>query len=673
MGVPYKLDKKIVKFIIDEKQLKPQLGCRSFVELVKAQFGFDISKSTINAVIKEAGLSKRVGRPRGISKRSAIPETRKPISFKESPLRSSQSFVLPFEKKEGIQPSTTPEIVQPVPPEEKPIILPQKEVELEKKPEPPVEIKAEKPKETPVLEPQKEEIKLPPEPAKIEKPIEPPKEEKPKKPAVEPKPVETAKVREIKREGPSFDVAKFMQPISVSEEEVIDAMGAFFLKAAEAEISKSSILGNVVRELIIGIDPLEAEIKSNILLYSPAFGIESIESLDQYRQQGLWVASGASKKFTASEVSRFLTELGNNQELFPKLYYACDKNFKEALYFKFILADGTVFLLDARLKSIWQEPNIPDNFTVTQNKAKRLIDEKFIQMFTREKQPLVLFNVPSFRSFSPVVSEFIYAMEDNPQKRILEIDTISVNNQELESHGGIVPAKRYFMFGFWPWQQEAKDFLKGDIGVVKDFYFPELARQIYYSERQIEFPAQSQIMLNAIFLKNSAFSSPRIGILTNVPEQLISTPELIKFYLLHWPNFEDTYQDILSSSERLTYRGFVYPVFDEDTMPKREQSYILPASTAVASDNIKTLLSNLSISCQRHFFPYGYRFADFATMRQRFYGLPGKVKRKDKNLYINLIVPKDYQYSNDLFYAVRRINESDIIDPFGNKIWFKVL
>lgn len=673
MGVPYKLDKGIVKFIIDEKQLKPQLGCRSFVELVKAQFGFDISKSTINAVIKEAGLSRRVGRPRGLSKRAAVQEMRKPVSFKESPLRFSQPLVLPFEKKE--EPKPVPKLgpVEKTPPEQeqKPVILPKEKTEPEKKPEAPIEIKAEKPQEIAEPEPPQEAVKPPLETTKTEKPTEP-VQEKPKKPTVESEPIES-KVREIKKEVLLIDVAKLMQPLSLQEEDVFDAMGVFFLKAAEAEISKTSILGDLARELIAGADPLETEIKSNILLYMPAFGIDGIESLDQYREQGLWIASNAQKKFGSYEITQFFRELQNNQELFSKLYYACDNNFKEALYFKFVLADGTIFLIDSRLKSIWQGPNIPDNFTVTQKKTKRYIDEKFIQMFTKEKQPVVLFNAPSFRSFSPVVSEFVYAMEDQPQKRILEIDTMSVNNQELEIHSGIVPAKRYFMFGFWPWQQEAKDFLKGDIGVVRDFYFPELARQIFYFERQVEFPAQSQIMLTAIFLKNSAFSSPRIGILTNVSEQLMTTLELIKFYLLHWPNFEDTYQDILASSERLTYRGFVYPVFDEDTMPKREHSYILPASSAQALDNIKTLLTNLSISCQRHFFPYGYRFADFSTMKQRFYGLPGKLKRKDKNLYISLFVPKEYPYSNDLFYAVRRINESDIVDSFGNKIWFKVL
>jgi len=690
MGVPYKLDIKIAEFIIAQKKSNPGLGCRSFVGLIKDKFGSEISKSTINAVIKESGLSKRVGRPRGFSKREAAQEERKPISFKESPLKSAPVFDLLPAKKLEPEPPQTLQPKEPLPErQEKPIILPEKKIELERKPEAPVELKAEETRETTLPEAPKQEEKPPakieqlgqhlntakPEFPKLEeKPKEIPKEEKPPKPPVEAKPIEPVRPREIKKEKAQFDIAKLMQPLSVDEEAIIDSMGAFFLKAAELEISPTSILGELVREINGKSDPVDTEIKSNVLLYMPAFGIDSPEALDKYKDTGgLWQLSCAKQRLASSDISDFFTQLKNNPQLFTKLYYDCDKNFKEALYFKFILADGTIFLVDARLKSIWQEPNIPDNFTVTQNKAKKYIDDRFVQMFTKEKQPVILFNAPSYRSFAPVVSEFDLAMEDLPAKRILEITAISVNNQELEAYNNIVPAKRHFIFGFWPWQQEAKDFLKGDIGVVREFYFAELARQIYYSEKSVEFPKQSGTMLSAVFLKNSAFSSPRMGLLTNIPDQAMPTSELIKFYLLNWPNFEDTYQDILSSSERLTYRGFVYPVFDEEAMPKREQVYILPNSAAELKDNLKILLNNLSISAQRHFFPYGYRFADFSAMRERFYSLPGRMKRKDKNLYISLLVPKNYPYSNDLFYAVRRINESNITDSFGYKLWFKVL
>ena len=734
MGVPYKLDIEIVKFIIDQKQANPKLGCRSFVDLIRAKFDLTVSKSTVNSVVKEAGLSKRVGRPATRPSRLITAPKPKTPKIEKQPVRPKETYralpkqiiAFPIKKKEEqlIPPKPKPktEIPKevPAPKEQKPIILPEK-IEPVKKPEIPKEIKVEKqkkeikpeppkpetPRPIPKLEsPKKEEPKEIPKPSakpkpetpekekpkeipkpspkpepkkpKEEKPKEPPKKEPPKK--EEPEKLlpeesipEPAKVREIKKEDPLREIEKFLQPVDIKEDEVFDSMGAFFLKAAELEISKTSILGNIAREVIPKIDILGSEIKSNMLLYLPAFGIENVEALSSYDMQGLRIFSNSLASQDYAQAVSFLQDFKMKEQISARLYDECDKNFKEVNHFKFILKDGTIFYVDARLKSIWQETNIPDNFSVCLNKAKSYIEERFIQIFSKDIQPILLFNVPSFRSFSPMVSEFIQAFEDIPEKRIKEIGVFASGNRELEDYRNIVPAKRAFVFGFWPWQQQTKEFLKAGVGVVRDLYFPELARKIYYAESSVEFPKDSEINLKLIFLKNSAFSSPRMGLLTNIQDQSMETEDVIKLYLNRWPNFEDTFQDLMSSSERLTYRGFVYPVFDEEKEPKKEKLYIQPESPNQLDECLKALFVNLSTASQRHFFPYGYKFADVSTMRERFYSLPGKLKRKDKNFYISLLPPKDYPYSNDLFYAVRRINESDIRDIFGCKIWFKVL
>lgn len=656
MGVPYKLDKKIVEFIISQKQSRSELGCRDFVNLISDKFGLIISKSTVNAVIKEAGLSKRTGRPRFARIKEAKP-LEKPRPLKDVLARALPKSEITFSVEKKSEPP-------------KDIVLPKEKIEPFPLPLPAKAPELEKPKAKPLPEIPKEPLIQNPETPPVEKPVASPKEELLKKPVFQ-TPTETP--QKIKKEIPFTQLPSFIQPLINKEDETFDCLGAFFLKAAEWEISKTSILGNLIRGLSPQLDPLDAEIKSNALLYLPVFGMDNLEALDGYRKGGLWLFLNSKQKLSAQDLSGFFQQLQSTQELFHDLYYECDNSFKEAIYFKFILADGTVFFIDARLKSIWQEPAVPDNFTVSPQKAKHYIDEKFIQIFTAETRPVLLFNVPSFRSFSNAVSDFVLAFEDHPTKRIMGIDIISSNNQEIDSYKHLASAKRSFVFGFWPWQKEAKEFLKSNIGVVNNFYFSELARQVYYTESQLEFPEASGNKLNIIFLKNSAFSSPRMGLASNIPNHVMKTEELIKSYLLRWPNFEDTYQDILASSERLTYRGFIYPAFDEEAKPKREQAYILPKPENSLNDNLKLLLNNLNIAASRHFFPYGYRFADFETMKQRFYSLSGRLKRKDHNLFLTLLVPKDYPYSNDLFYAVRRINESKVIDSFGCKLWFKVL
>lgn len=80
MGVTYKLKDEIVEFIIRQKRENPQISCRKLVIAVHAEYGLNVSKSSINAVIKEANLSSPVGRtPADLnqSKKFNIPKEKK--------------------------------------------------------------------------------------------------------------------------------------------------------------------------------------------------------------------------------------------------------------------------------------------------------------------------------------------------------------------------------------------------------------------------------------------------------------------------------------------------------------------------------------------------------------------------------------------------------------------
>ncbi|MDD5246556.1 MAG: hypothetical protein PHS09_04090 [Candidatus Omnitrophica bacterium] len=62
MGVTYKLKQEIIDFILEQKKQNPALGCRPLAELAFNKFQVEVSKSSINALIKKAGLSMPVGR-----------------------------------------------------------------------------------------------------------------------------------------------------------------------------------------------------------------------------------------------------------------------------------------------------------------------------------------------------------------------------------------------------------------------------------------------------------------------------------------------------------------------------------------------------------------------------------------------------------------------------------
>ncbi|MDD5681433.1 MAG: hypothetical protein PHI59_09370 [Candidatus Omnitrophica bacterium] len=62
MGVIHKLRPEVRQSILDEKRANPMISCRSLSYLILQRFKIEVSKSSINSIFKEAGLSMPVGR-----------------------------------------------------------------------------------------------------------------------------------------------------------------------------------------------------------------------------------------------------------------------------------------------------------------------------------------------------------------------------------------------------------------------------------------------------------------------------------------------------------------------------------------------------------------------------------------------------------------------------------
>lgn len=64
MGVVHKLEPEIIDFIINKKNGESALSCRQISALVLDKFQIEVSKSSVNTIIKNAGMSMPVGRRR---------------------------------------------------------------------------------------------------------------------------------------------------------------------------------------------------------------------------------------------------------------------------------------------------------------------------------------------------------------------------------------------------------------------------------------------------------------------------------------------------------------------------------------------------------------------------------------------------------------------------------
>jgi hypothetical protein len=107
MGITHKLNQEIVDFVLSEKKKQPALSCRILSRLTKNKFQYIISKSSINAIFKDAGLSMPVGRRQKRHKQRIIMPALPDLNLPEKP-------VLPTEAA-GAEPPAQPVLAAPAP------------------------------------------------------------------------------------------------------------------------------------------------------------------------------------------------------------------------------------------------------------------------------------------------------------------------------------------------------------------------------------------------------------------------------------------------------------------------------------------------------------------------------------------------------------------------------
>ncbi len=88
MGVVYKLKQEVIDFIVAQKKADPALSCRKLVEIVQQQHQVVLSKSSVNALIKEFNLSSPVGR--------------------KPKFKAPKNFIIPRERKDALREQVKP-------------------------------------------------------------------------------------------------------------------------------------------------------------------------------------------------------------------------------------------------------------------------------------------------------------------------------------------------------------------------------------------------------------------------------------------------------------------------------------------------------------------------------------------------------------------------------------
>ncbi|MCX5695857.1 MAG: hypothetical protein NTW18_04230 [Candidatus Omnitrophica bacterium] len=622
MGVIYKIKPEVRDFILEQKNNSPSLSCRKLTALVLDNFKIELSKSSINMIIKEAGLSAPVGRtPKKKRRHIAMPNL--PILLEDASVRQVERTGQEEEEKareeeeRKVKEETEKKAREEVVKKEQEELLAQEE---KLKSEEEVARKIEEEKWARIAEEERlaKESREEAERKAKEEELSKAREEEERKAQVE----ATA--------HPVANVEKFHQ---------IEDSGIILLEAADYIIGASKLIAAAIKSRLPDAPGNLEDLVEN-LIYLPLF------------------QEKAEKAFI-DKLSGYLEKIENIKVINLDISRIIASSLQEARCVKVILSDGANLYLDASMYSVWSSPHIPYDFASPIHNLK-----KYINQYFNEDYPLVIFNAPGYDMPSQEFFNLLEAL-DGRGNAITNLVISGNKFEELEVLPVNQAKKRFFVFGVWPWQFTECRRVK-NLGEFRLFRLEEQNKDLYIADIEMELrqPTKAkQIVLNGCVLKTSLTEKTRLVLLSNFSVGTKKAEELVALYFNHWPNLEEAFQDYSRKIELFTYTANSQRYFSAENIN------LGLAQVSTVKDLFASYLAAIDAYVRWHLLPSGYEDKEFTATRERFYNLIAEPTRKKRSCLMKFVLPPAYAFDKDLSYLCRRINEKEVVLSSGHKLY----
>jgi len=342
VGVIYKLKPEVIEFILASKKTDPKLSCRSMVALIEAKYQTKVSKSSINVLFKQSGLSMPVGRRR----------TKRKYTLKLKGVIAAQTRGITL-----VQEAASPAIAAP-----KGTFPLETEVAAEaaESARKEAEEQARQAAEEKFRREAEEKVRREKERLEAEERAGKEAEEKARllaelkaKLEVELKAKEEAEAKaraEAEEEAKAKAEAEAKAEVKVGQivqtEGEFSGFGAIFLKAADYLMGGTHFMAEILKNHLEG-ENKEILAKTECQLYRSLFDWPEKELSPQ---AGLWPL--IQNKFTPETYSLYLNELQAAKTLSLDMLRATSSVFQEVRGIKVNLSDGAIIYLDGQLHTV---------------------------------------------------------------------------------------------------------------------------------------------------------------------------------------------------------------------------------------------------------------------------------------------------------------------------------
>jgi hypothetical protein len=493
--------------ILEESRRNPGISCRSLSKIIQKKVNIKISKSSINNILKQTGLSDKVGRKKKIKDNSNLSP--------ELPDLNPQDLSIA---------SATQGLLQGATLDEKPAVVPEPALE-------PI-VNAPLPEEIhpPLFVDEKQQMSLP---AAAEVPSVPPSVSQP--------PPEVT----VAREGPLAEHVPAVSVFSDGERRktlaglvivmVLDSLVQGTQRLAESISRRADADASIIQKR------LQLNLLQEVLLSSGRIDVDYAPLESMY---GCSLNAGVLKENNVA-IEPFIAG-----SFTAELERITRQIFKNIRCFRITLSDGKTFCIDSQMHTVWSTLNIPHEFSTTAAELKT----KLLPALKGEA-PFVLFMAPGY---DVPTKDFFYFLN--------ALGNVSGGFDKCTLHGSASDEADVFqaphavkscVFALWPWQFTGYRAVK-KLGEFSSFTDDTSGRSLYRARIEMELlqPELNQrILANGYALKTNPEEKTKLVILSCGPQTEDAGAASATAYLTYWPNLDEAYRDFSRKVELFTYAG----------------------------------------------------------------------------------------------------------------------
>ena len=452
-------------------------------------------------------------------------------------------------------------------------------------------------------------------------------------------------------------VSKVFRPVGE-----ISGAGYAFLLGANYVLGLSKIMANSIKKAYpltqLKLDTLET-ISEAWIMAKAIYNI-SLEKIENYDKSELWFITG--RKANKGLLRQYVNIIKSLQPINYHIVSELNHILQDVHYLKISLADSSQYFLDGQLKSIWRDTNIPIDFSVTIDRIDSYIKSTFFG-----NDPVIILSAKPDTMLGEELSEFIFSLDGSSSlQRIRKIELISPKGEVVKETPFLLPSRRRFIVGIWPWQYKVISELEKRKAQGMVFLEPS-ASEIHFVEDEAKFTQHTQnitLTLRLIALKNIKEGPVMLGILTNLDPDEWNTKRVVENYVKQCPYFEAEHKLFLKITKKPSY-------FEEFITSEKILEEVKKLNESSEPDDFFSVLVDvLNVFAQRLFFPSDCSGWSLLKMRELFYKQRGFIKRDmAEDILFNILKSNGLQENELLNFAATRFNEQSIMDFSGRKLW----